>query len=450
MTTKVIISSVPIFRFLRYVSVLVAGTVSGDCLKLPEIRNSGNNMSGISVYREDTAIKFYCLPVYRPEGNNIYKCSGGNWIGGSFSCSPRLCSPLEIPDHGKRLGDNYEVGAVVRFKCDSGYELAGSSAYQCQSNEKWRPSSIPKCHIKKCGTAPSIAHGNIITAHTVDGQEDVYGVELKVECTGNYIRNGPAKIICNKNGQWTEKPKCEPVSCPPYPGLDSKCILKSKLEADNTLLFLYCTENSIPKGSETAACVNNEWDDLSVGCLCDCAVKTTSDLVKLENLKSNGMLAHGETLEWSCKQGSSNATTESLTCDNGAIGTPVCIPNTTDAENTELTVTGGMGHTASVASVNMVIIAVIVTVAVVMGIIAVILAWACYRRRRSNTMSKSLETDTDETMGNCLLRGEQENKDDQKKKFDNEDIEEKSKTSRIGKEMLLTGKAFIGISKRMH
>ena len=213
----------------------------------------------------------------------------------------------------------------MRFQCDTGYELVGDGHLLCQIDSTWSPPNVPECHIMKCPAIPSITHGNFIPEITVNGESDVYGATLSVQCDRNYLVNGPKKISCGEDGQWTEKPTCQAVACGPYPGLDSDCIQKVRLRVSNTLLFLYCNENGTRVGeSSSASCVNNQWSDLTMRCKCHCKVNADTNLVKLENLNANGLLEHGQPLIWSCKQGATKVTTATLTCIDGEVGTPVC------------------------------------------------------------------------------------------------------------------------------
>ena len=293
------------------------------------IDNSENNMVGSPPYPEGATVEYSCQNLYIPQGNPQYTCTGGEWIG-SFTCRIIECSALDRPLNGQMIGDSYEVGSVMRFKCDPGYDIVGSDRLLCQSDSNWEPTDEPVCRIKRCPTTPSVQHGTVSLEHTVDGETGVYGVILTVQCDDTHIRIGPSRIYCNEDGEWTEKPKCEAVACPPYPGLDAKCVLKSKLASGNTLFFLYCTENATFVQSSdsdgTAFCQNGDWDDPSLRCYCNCEVNADTDLVNLENLDEKGFLKHGESLMWSCKHGAAKASSAALTCNDGSVGMPVCTP----------------------------------------------------------------------------------------------------------------------------
>ena len=61
-----------------------------------------------------------------------------------------MCGDPGIPSHGIGLGDDFDVGSVVRFSCEPGYMLRGSSERTCQANGSWSGTQ-PECE----GTFPT-------------------------------------------------------------------------------------------------------------------------------------------------------------------------------------------------------------------------------------------------------------------------------------------------------
>ena len=317
-------------------------TVSGqECGDLPVIDNSENDLTGSPPYAEGTTVTFTCKDMFRQSGFGVYTCTSGEWTGGSISCRPIECSALDAPLHGRMIGTAYTVGSVMRFECDTGYELIGASQILCLSNSNWEPATVPTCKIKKCPETPYIPNGNTRVEVDIDGNVDVYGAVLKVECNANYLVNGPVRIQCDENGQWTQTPTCSQVMCPPYEGLDGKCV--RKVDLDGMYFFLYCTNNStfVHGGAEMAICTNGNWDDPTMRCYCDCAINADTGLVKIDNLNADGFLKHDQALVWSCKNGARKASSEELKCfdgnlvkPDGNIGTPECIAPPTQPPTT--------------------------------------------------------------------------------------------------------------------
>lgn len=62
--------------------------------------------------------------------------------------SAGMCGDPGVPVHGIRLGEQFSVGSVVRFSCEPGYVLKGSSERSCLANGSW-VGIQPECHGKK-------------------------------------------------------------------------------------------------------------------------------------------------------------------------------------------------------------------------------------------------------------------------------------------------------------
>ncbi|XP_014892814.1 CUB and sushi domain-containing protein 1-like, partial [Poecilia latipinna] len=79
--------------------------------------------------------------------------------------SATQCSSVPEPRNGRRMGNNFAVGAVVRFECSPGYILEGSSAIECltvpNALAQWN-SSIPSC-IVPCGGNLTHRTGTILS-----------------------------------------------------------------------------------------------------------------------------------------------------------------------------------------------------------------------------------------------------------------------------------------------
>uniref|UniRef100_A0A667WX46 CUB and Sushi multiple domains 2 n=1 Tax=Myripristis murdjan TaxID=586833 RepID=A0A667WX46_9TELE len=79
--------------------------------------------------------------------------------------SATQCSSVPEPRNGRRMGNNFAVGAVIRFECSPGYILEGSSAIECltvpNALAQWN-SSIPSC-IVPCGGNLTQRTGTILS-----------------------------------------------------------------------------------------------------------------------------------------------------------------------------------------------------------------------------------------------------------------------------------------------
>lgn len=300
----------------------IAVSESRNCKKPPAIENADYNTTDTR-YNEGTEVQFHCQEGYRTEGNKLYICSNSTWVRGNFSCIKTCPFPVS-PTHGKKIGTNYDLGSVVRYECNVGYELIGSNKSQCGSDSQWHPPNVQECQIKKCRT-PVIEHGKLIPENKNEGSDpySISGATLRVQCDPDFMINGSKNIYCDSNGQWTQIPECTRISCPPHPGLDAKCVRKTRVTKTTSLFIVqvFCTDDStlISAHDEHVTCENNTWSDKKITCLCDCENKADTFFVHIEYLNTSGRFKHNETLQWSCKNGSTKTTNDSLTCIDGLI-----------------------------------------------------------------------------------------------------------------------------------
>lgn len=88
----------------------------------------------VGLPREDTDGRVVCLLLAVPR------------------TSDTQCSSVPEPRYGRRIGSEFSAGSIVRFECNPGYLLQGSTAIRCQAVPnalaQWND-TIPSC-VGKC------------------------------------------------------------------------------------------------------------------------------------------------------------------------------------------------------------------------------------------------------------------------------------------------------------
>lgn len=72
----------------------------------------------------------------------------------SIGTSVGVCGDPGIPAHGIRLGDSFALGSLMRFSCEAGHTLRGSSERTCQPNGSWTGTQ-PECGGNVCDHSAS-------------------------------------------------------------------------------------------------------------------------------------------------------------------------------------------------------------------------------------------------------------------------------------------------------
>uniref|UniRef100_A0A671RP15 CUB and sushi domain-containing protein 2-like n=1 Tax=Sinocyclocheilus anshuiensis TaxID=1608454 RepID=A0A671RP15_9TELE len=161
-----------------------------------------------------SVIRFSCIGQRSIVGNTTRMCQlDGQWSGSLPHCSgdsAGLCGDPGVPVHGIRLGEEFTVGSIVRFSCEPGYVLKGSSERTCLANGSWVGIQPEFCKGSTivCGAPPSIPNGQVV------GSDFQWGSSISYSCNQGYQLSLPTILTCQGTGNWSgERPQCFPVFC---------------------------------------------------------------------------------------------------------------------------------------------------------------------------------------------------------------------------------------------
>lgn len=193
--------------------------VAEDC-QGPPPRHDTEILSGAwsdQAYLEGTQAVYKCRPGYRTLGTIIRACRNGEWVALNPAriCRRKPCGhPGDTPFGSFHLavGDEFEYGAKVVYKCDEGYQMVGDTDFRMCDTDGWT-NKIPICEVVKCLPVTGPENGRIVSSLEQD-QEYYFGQVIQFECNSGFKIEGHKEIHCSENGLWsTEKPKCVEISC---------------------------------------------------------------------------------------------------------------------------------------------------------------------------------------------------------------------------------------------
>ncbi|XP_013878218.1 membrane cofactor protein isoform X3 [Austrofundulus limnaeus] len=160
----------------------------------------------------DTA-EVTCNPGYMLVGNKVIRCGVQGWMD-----RPPVCEVVKCPTPGAigngsftPQNENYNYREVVRYSCNTGFELNGSRESVCSEDKKFHPQP-PNCVWVECKD-PVIQN-----AVFVDGSRPPhkYLSLVTYRCKTGYVMIGQPTIKCNISSQWSpEVPKCQAGTKPP-------------------------------------------------------------------------------------------------------------------------------------------------------------------------------------------------------------------------------------------
>ena len=291
---------------------------------MPTVEHATSNTTQPGPFPEEHVVEFKCDHRYRTYDSRRYVCKNGVFEG-SMTCKLITCGAIKTPENGKVANNpDYTVSSLITFRCDPGYDMSGQASVLCRIDGQW-DRGPPICKAKNCGEFGTIANAKTFQ-ESLDGVLNDYNSEVRVECDLGYILNGVKNVRCQEDGTWGDKPTCKEIKCPPYPGINSNCLFDSLLVGQD--VYIVCKDDvSVTKvGGHAATCGTDEqWDDLSLACYCDCNFEQVPANVNLNNLNDMQYLPHNSVLEWGCEVGFEKQSMPLIECVDGKVNaTPVC------------------------------------------------------------------------------------------------------------------------------
>ncbi|KAI5211293.1 Cub And Sushi Domain-Containing Protein 1 [Manis pentadactyla] len=145
-------------------------------------------------------------------GNSTRVCQeDSHWSGTLPHCTgnnPGFCDDPGTPAHGSRLGDEFKTKSLLRFSCEMGYQLRGSSERVCLLNGSWSGLQ-PVCEAVSCGNPGTPTNGMIVSSDGV-----LFSSSVVYSCWEGYTTSGLMTRHCTANGTWTgTAPDCTVISC---------------------------------------------------------------------------------------------------------------------------------------------------------------------------------------------------------------------------------------------
>ncbi|XP_043424289.1 complement factor H isoform X3 [Prionailurus bengalensis] len=270
-------------------------------------------------YSLNKETQYQCKPGYvTPDG----KTSGPvTCLESGWSPQPTCIKSCDMPvfenAKAKSNGTWFKLNDKLDYECHDGYKSQGGRAGSIVcGNDGW--SHKPVCYEIEC-KIPEI-EDNL----NIQPKEDKYkvGDVLKFFCTQKLQRVGPDSVQCYDFGWSPNLPTCKEQTkqCSPPPQLLNGKVKETQKEnyEHNDLVEYVCNPRFLMKGVNKIQCVDGQWTDLPI---CIEVETTCGDIPELNYgyavQTSNPPYHHGDSVQFSCREGFTMIGQKSVTCISG-------------------------------------------------------------------------------------------------------------------------------------
>lgn len=256
----------------------------------------------------------------------------GEWTKTKFMCIPKTCPSPDLPSNGELYYEDTVYQSTVNYTCNEGYILTGASTVTCLASGRWS-APTPECKPVSCGLAPIPQFGMIIYDRLIRGDTIDYGVTGTYRCRPPYALFGNTRAECTARGKWTEAPECRKVSCPP-PGDINEGFMSVSLKQEFDFMDKVnygCNGDYVLQGNLQIVCQQNgNWSE-KPSCKAPCRVDVQRGRILykgqklwIEDLQPNKVL-HEEIVSVYCKDKDGKCGyAVSTQCIDGVLKIPEC------------------------------------------------------------------------------------------------------------------------------
>ncbi|KAJ8969501.1 hypothetical protein NQ314_001726, partial [Rhamnusium bicolor] len=223
-------------------------------------------------YDVGSSIEYKCPEGHMLVGDSERDCGkNGFWSGHAPTCKYIDCGGLPGLDHGSvALQDQRTThGAKALYTCHENYTLIGHEIRTCGDDGIWT-NSTPKCLFDWCPDPPAI-HGGIVTtsgSYVVGYDFNVHS-SIEYNCEVGHILRGEANHVCERDGEWSgNTPSCEYIDCGKVPTmLYGNMDYLNGTTYLNSVITYSCVKNYRLNGVPKRICLENkQWSDSSPKC----------------------------------------------------------------------------------------------------------------------------------------------------------------------------------------
>ncbi|XP_067016814.1 sushi, von Willebrand factor type A, EGF and pentraxin domain-containing protein 1-like isoform X7 [Acropora muricata] len=296
-------------------SGLQANCIAVDCGQPQPLRN-GSIVGVNTVF--PSVMYLSCHEGFLLRGASQIQCeANGSWSKNSSFCEAVDCGSITIPKYAIPHGSSTKFPSIIKFSCQEGFYLQGSSSRKCQANGTWT-SGVLRCYGADCGQLSPPENG------WMSGSKTSYPHNVSFTCRSGFLLVGSSQRTCLRNGTWSgEEPTCLALWCSYVPKVPLHAYQTwgtDKLRHEHGENIYYsCIPGYIMQGTPKRQCVKGMWSPIKFRCSApSCSAPGTPSLSYITAARGSlSKYLDGEKVYYSCRSGYQLAGIPEIECKNG-------------------------------------------------------------------------------------------------------------------------------------
>uniref|UniRef100_A0A8C8S308 Sushi domain-containing protein n=1 Tax=Pelusios castaneus TaxID=367368 RepID=A0A8C8S308_9SAUR len=272
-------------------------------------------------YEIGEKIAFMCLENFKLHGMKEIICENGKWQSPPRCVEEKSCLQPHPIENGEILSlenqslsmekprpETYPNGTRLKYRCNVGFMLRGSSEIICNM-EEW--TSPPACIEMPCRDAPVIPHAQIKGSIKKNYES---GERVHYECHPGFVAVGSQDVTCRR-GQWTQLPECQDRTCGDPPAVPNADIInrRDRRYWPAERVQYRCHEGFESHGLNDVICINREWSQPPT---CEDMLCGPAPAISNGHIQGHGKQRYfpGERVRYRCQEGLSLIGSQTVIC----------------------------------------------------------------------------------------------------------------------------------------
>ncbi|XP_043819836.1 coagulation factor XIII B chain-like isoform X3 [Dromiciops gliroides] len=187
-------------------------TIAAKCRKPPVISHGDVINFLMEEYSSGSTVEYKCQSFYEMEGSSQVTCQDGNWSAPPTCLEPCIVTLADLEENNIKLRwtksekQYIKTGSTIEFACKDGYQKDSQMSkfqIQCSKGKLEYPRCVSMI-AAKCRKPPVISHGDVINFLM---EEYSSGSTVEYKCQSFYEMEGSSQVTC-QDGNWSAPPTC--------------------------------------------------------------------------------------------------------------------------------------------------------------------------------------------------------------------------------------------------